>query len=58
MPEPLGVAVVVEATHHCAATRGVCKAGTTMVTSRLTGRFRTDLATRREILALIRGPGH
>lgn len=51
--EPQGVAVVIEATHQCMTARGVHKAGTTMVTSRMLGRFRTDPRTRREFLALI-----
>jgi GTP cyclohydrolase I len=51
--EPRGVAVVIEATHHCMTTRGVHKPGTAMLTSRLTGCFRDDPATRREYFALI-----
>jgi GTP cyclohydrolase I len=53
--EPRGVAVVIEATHHCMTTRGVHKPGTAMLTSRLTGCFRDDPATRRELLALLGG---
>ena len=51
--EPRGVAVVVEATHHCMTTRGVCKPGSLMATSRLTGAFRDDPSVKREVLALI-----
>lgn len=51
--EPRGVAVVIEATHHCMTTRGVHKPGTVMLTSRLTGCFRDDPSTRREFFALI-----
>lgn len=51
--EPLGVAVVVEGTHHCMTTRGVHKPGATMVTSRMLGMFRSDVATRREFLSII-----
>ncbi len=51
--EPLGVAVVIEATHQCMTTRGVHKPGVTMVTSRMTGAFRDNPATRREFLAVI-----
>ena len=54
--EPSGVAVVIEATHHCMTTRGIHKAGTTMVTSRMLGCFRKDAATRREFLSLIGNP--
>lgn len=50
---PQGVAVVVEATHHCMTTRGVHKPGVSMVTSRMLGCFRDDPATRREFLAII-----
>jgi GTP cyclohydrolase I len=43
-------------------TRGVHKPGSTMVTSRMLGRFRSDPRTRREFLSLIRarggGPDH
>ncbi len=50
---PKGVAVVIEATHHCMTTRGVHKPGTSMVTSRMLGMFRTNASTRREFLALV-----
>lgn len=51
--QPRGVAVVIEATHHCMTTRGIHKPGTTMLTSRVTGVFREDQSTRREFFALI-----
>jgi GTP cyclohydrolase I len=51
--EPRGVAVVIEAEHHCVTTRGVNKPGNLMVTSRLTGVFRDDPSAKREVLALI-----
>jgi len=54
---PRGVAVVIEAAHQCMTTRGVHKPGVTMVTSRMLGAFRTDPATRRELLAMIGNPG-
>ena len=50
---PRGTAVVIEATHQCMTTRGVHKAGTTLVTSRLLGAFRNDPSTRRELMAMI-----
>jgi GTP cyclohydrolase I len=54
--QPKGVAVIVEATHHCMTTRGVHKPGVTMVTSRMLGAFRNDQATRREFLAMVGDP--
>lgn len=48
---PFGVAVVIEATHQCMTTRGVHKAGVTMLTSRMLGVFRDQPATRQEFLA-------
>jgi GTP cyclohydrolase I len=51
--EPRGVAVVIEAVHHCMVMRGVNKPGSTMVTSRLTGVFKDDPSVKRELLALI-----
>jgi GTP cyclohydrolase I len=54
--QPKGVAVVVEATHHCMSTRGVHKPGVLMVTSRMLGAFRSHDATRREFLNMIGNP--
>jgi GTP cyclohydrolase I len=51
---PRGVAVVIEAAHQCMTTRGIKKAGVSMVTSRMVGLFKSDAATRQEFLALIR----
>jgi GTP cyclohydrolase I len=56
--KPRGVAVVIEAVHHCMTTRGVHKPGTSMVTSRMIGAFRDDSATRREFLSLIGSVQH
>lgn len=53
---PKGVAVVIEATHQCMTTRGVHKPGTSMVTSRMLGLFRSNASTRREFLALVGSP--
>ncbi|MCU0839861.1 MAG: GTP cyclohydrolase I FolE [Rhodospirillales bacterium] len=55
--EPKGVAVVIEAVHHCMTTRGVHKPGVVMSTSRMLGAFREDAATRREFLAMLGRPG-
>lgn len=51
--QPKGVAVVVEAFHECMTTRGIDKPGVSLVTSRMLGAFRDNLATRREFLAMI-----
>ena len=53
---PKGVAVVIEASHQCMTTRGIHKQGVSMVTSQMLGLFRTNAATRRELLALIGNP--
>lgn len=51
--EPLGVAVVIEATHGCMTCRGVETPDVLMTTSRMTGLFREDEKARREVLALM-----
>src|SRR5215207_2101226 len=53
--DPLGVAVVVEATHLCMAMRGVAKQNSFAVTSAMLGVFRDNARTRSEFLELIRG---
>ncbi len=50
---PLGVAVVIEATHACMTARGVRTPGVMMTTSRMMGVFRDDERSRREVLALM-----
>jgi GTP cyclohydrolase I len=54
--EPLGVAVVMEATHLCMSMRGVEKQNSCAVTSAMLGVFREDARTRMEFLELIRHP--
>jgi GTP cyclohydrolase I len=54
---PLGVAVVMEATHLCMAMRGVEKQNSLTVTSAMRGTFREDARTRHEFLQLIRHRG-
>lgn len=55
--QPKGVGVILEAAHQCMSTRGVHKAGVTMVTSRMLGTFRSDPSTRREFLSIVGSPG-
>lgn len=51
---PRGVAVVIDATHGCMATRGVNQRGVTMRTECWHGDFHDDRDLRREFLASIR----
>jgi GTP cyclohydrolase I len=51
---PLGVAVVIEATHLCMAMRGVEKQNSFAVTSAMVGAFRDQGRTRMEFLELIK----
>jgi GTP cyclohydrolase I len=51
--QPMGVAVVLEASHSCMTIRGIKKPGSTMVTSALRGLFRKDPRSRNEILSLL-----
>ncbi len=52
--DPLGVAVVMEATHLCMAMRGVEKQNSFAVTSAMLGAFRSSARTRNEFLELIK----
>jgi GTP cyclohydrolase I len=54
--DPLGVAIVVEATHLCMSMRGVEKQNSFAVTSAMLGVFRDDARTRMEFLELIKRP--
>src|SRR5437762_12932919 len=51
--KPIGVAVVIEASHACMTARGVRTPGVNMVTSRMMGVFREDDRSRKEVLALM-----
>jgi GTP cyclohydrolase I len=51
--QPLGVAVVIEASHACMSARGVLTPGVTMTTSRMMGVFREDQRSRKEVLSLM-----
>jgi GTP cyclohydrolase I len=51
--QPLGVAVVIEASHACMSARGVNTPGVIMTTSRMMGCFREDERSRKEVLALM-----
>lgn len=51
--KPKGVGVVIDAVHQCMTTRGVHKAGVSMVTSQMLGSFRRDARTRAEFLRMI-----
>jgi GTP cyclohydrolase IA len=51
---PVGVAVVMEATHLCMSMRGVEKQNSFAVTSAMLGTFRSDARTRMEFLELLK----
>lgn len=53
--EPLGVGVVVEASHLCMMMRGVQKQSSRTVTSSMRGTFLSDARTRMEFINLIQG---
>ncbi len=50
---PLGVGVVLEASHFCMMMRGVEKQGSRTITSAMRGSFRDDAKTREEFLRLV-----
>ena len=54
---PLGIGVVIEATHLCMLMRGVEKQNSVALTSAMLGTFRTDARTRMEFLELIKQRG-
>ncbi len=50
----LGVGVIIEAQHMCMMMRGVQKQNSSMTTSAMLGRFRSDINTRNEFLTLVK----
>ena len=50
-----GVAVMIDATHNCVQCRGVKHGGASMKTSKLTGAFKDDAATRNEYYEFVKG---
>ncbi len=55
--EPLGVAVLIKASHQCISGRGVKKHGVDLTTTQMLGCFRTEPARRREFLAMVSADG-
>ena len=55
--KPRGVAVIIEAEHHCMTMRGIRNAGATTVTQHLCGVYEEDPALRTEILRELRQRG-
>jgi GTP cyclohydrolase I len=53
--QPEGVAVVVDAEHMCMSMRGIKKPGSRTVTSAVRGVFRSDVRTKNEVFALLKG---
>ena len=53
--DPKGVAVVIEASHTCMTMRGIKKPGSQVITSAMKGLFRKNVASRNEVMGLIRG---
>lgn len=52
--QPRALAVVIEAQHMCMTTRGVHKPGSTTLTQRMLGLYRTDSQARSEVLAALK----
>jgi len=50
----IGVGVIIESQHMCMMMRGVQKQNSSMTTSSMLGRFRSDINTRNEFLSLIK----
>ena len=56
--KPMGVAVVLNASHSCMTIRGIKKPGSMMVTSALRGLFKKDARSRNEVLSLMHHDTH
>jgi GTP cyclohydrolase I len=54
---PKGVAVMIEAVHHCMTMRGVARPGVATLTTQFTGAFRHDPALQARFVAQAREPG-
>ena len=52
--QPRGVAVVVEAEHHCMTMRGVQKPGVSTITTQFTGVFQDDPAEQAKFMTMVR----
>ena len=52
--DPLGVAVIIDASHQCMTTRGVHKQESSTITSRMIGVFKTNENLKSEFMELIR----
>lgn len=55
--QPLGVAVLIKASHQCLSGRGVKKHGVDLTTTRMLGCFRTEPEWRQEFLSLVNADG-
>jgi GTP cyclohydrolase IA len=55
--EPLGVAVLIKASHQCISGRGVRKHGVDLTTTQMLGCFRTEMGRRQEFLAMVSTEG-
>jgi GTP cyclohydrolase IA len=55
--QPLGVAVLIKASHQCISGRGVRKHGVDLTTTRMLGCLRTEAARRQEFLAMVNADG-
>lgn len=51
--KPRGVAVLIDAEHQCMTTRGIHKAGTTTITKKMTGLFKSDIEMEKRFLTMI-----